>query len=166
MQINIASEERDAIIEFNKCLYRWDTSTSDSSVDISNNEKLVKHIEKMEDLYYETINSQTLFNLFIDDKTLKNNAYDLMIGIIKAQTIRTKYVYELTEVNDEFHEVKEKQYLTTKERREALEKVLKKRKEVFSKSLNDVSQAQSKNIELKHDFEQKCRERIYNLLKD
>lgn len=164
IQTNIASEERNAIIGYIQCLYNWDISTSDSSVDISNNNKLEKHLEEMENLYYKTVNSQTLFNLFIDDNILKNSAYDLMKNIITTQATRTKYIYELIKVNNEFYEAKEKQYQNTKEKREALDKILKKRASVYSEGLNNVSKAQSKYIGLKHEFEQKCRDRIYLIL--
>ena len=129
IQTDIASIERNTIIELNKALFIFlDITTSGNIRSCRNNTDLDEYIDKLNDASERASESIILFKLFIDDNQLKKQANDLFVEILNMETERYKDILELKAMNEHYESTKNDKDLEMKQRREKLSKLLEKHK--------------------------------------
>lgn len=165
IQTDIASIERNTIIELNKALFIFlDVTTSGNIRSCRNNADLDEYIDKLNDASERASESIILFKLFIDDNQLKKQANDLFDEILKMETERYKDILELKAMNEHYDSTKNDKDLEMKQRREKLSKLLEKHKMFIEKMYDKQIKRYTEIHDLTSIFQQDCRKYIYRLI--
>lgn len=165
IQTDIASIERNTIIELNKSLFIFlDITTSGNIRSCRNNTDLDEYIDKLNDASERASESIILFNLFIDDNQLKKQANDLFVEILEMETERYKDILELKVMNEQLESTKNDKDLEIKQRREKLSKLLEKHKMFIEKMYDKQIKKYAETSDLAFTFQQNCRKYIYRLI--
>lgn len=86
VEVGLISEERNAIIDANVKYFRWLNLLVDpslNSVNVNSNEELLKFRSLLGEYFNDFNNSQTKFNLFVQNEALVNFTYTLKIETLK-----------------------------------------------------------------------------------
>lgn len=165
IQTDIASIERNTIIELNKALFIFlDITTSGNIRSCRNNTDLDEYIDKLNDASERASESIILFKLFIDDNQLKKQANDLFVEILNMETERYKDILELKAMNEHYESTKNDKDLEMKQRREKLSKLLEKYKMFIEKMYDKQIKKYTEISDLAFTFQQNCRKYIYRLI--
>lgn len=165
IQTDIASIERNTIIELNKALFIFlDITTSGNIRSCSNNTDLDEYIDKLNSASERASESIILFKLFIDDNQLKKQANDLFIEILEMETERYKDILELKVMNEHYESTKNDKDLEIKQRREIISKLLEKHKMFIEKMYDKQAKKYTEIYDLVSTFQQNCRKYIYRLI--
>lgn len=165
IQTDIASIERNTIIELNKALFIFlDITTSGNIRSCRNNTDLDEYIDKLNDASERASESIILFKLFIDDNQLKKQANDLFVEILNMETERYKDILELKAMNEYYESTKNDKDLEMKQRREKLSKLLEKHKMFIEKMYDKQIKKYTEISDLVSTFQQNCRKYIYRLI--
>lgn len=165
IQTDIASIERNTIIELNKALFIFlDITTSGNIRSCRNNTDLDEYIDKLNDASERASESIILFKLFIDDNQLKKQANDLFVEILNMETERYKDILELKAMNEHYESTKNDKDLEMKQRREKLSKLLEKHKMFIEKMYDKQIKKYTEISDLVSTFQQNCRKYIYRLI--
>ena len=158
LHTGILSEERNTIIEFNEKYSLWIESyminwrlNSNNNSDI---DEFSRILEKNQELCYIALSK---FELFIEDKELNYLAQELIIKAAQLEGLRS-IIEEMRPLNILLN--------STEAQERKIQEELLKRKVGFLKSYNDQSVLLYGEIPaILNIFQQKCRNRIYKLLK-
>lgn len=158
LHTGILSEERNTIIEFNEKYSLWVESyminwrlNSNNNSDI---DEFSRMLEKSQELCYIALSK---FELFIEDRELNYLAQELIIKAAQLEGLRS-IIEEMRPLNILLNSTE------TQERK--IQEELIKRKVEFLKSYNDQYVLLYGEIPaILNVFQQKCRDRIYKLLK-
>lgn len=158
LHTGILSEERNTIIEFNEKYSLWVESyminwrlNSNNNSDI---DEFSRILEKSQELCYIALSK---FELFIEDRELNYLAQELIIKATQLEGLRS-IIEEMRPLNILLNSTE------TQERK--IQEELIKRKVEFLKSYNDQYVLLYEEIPaILNVFQQKCRDRIYKLLK-
>ena len=160
IQTNVASIEREAIIELNKSLFTYLNFTMPGINNSRNNNELDKYINLLNEKHRKTNEDIILFNLFINDRELQNQVERLFIDIISMDTERQKDVIELKEINNKLESIKNED-IGTKEKREKYSKAIDKYKSFIEKMYDKQLHKYNSFLELQQSFRKNCRAYIY-----
>lgn len=165
IQTDIASIERNTIIELNKALFIFlDITTSGNIRSCSNNTDLDEYIDKLNDASERASESIILFKLFVDDNQLKQQANNLFIKILEMETERYKDILELKVMNEHYESSKNDKDLEIKQRRDKISKLIEKRKMFIKKMYDKQIKKYTEIYDLESTFQQNCRKYIYRLI--
>lgn len=165
IQTDIASIERNTIIELNKALFIFlDITTSGNIRSCRNNTDLDEYLDKLNDASERASESIILFKLFIDDNQLKKQANDLFVEILKMETERYIDILELKDMNEHYESTKNDKDLEIRQKREKLSKLLEKHKMFIEKMYDKQIKKYTEISDLASTFQQNCRKYIYRLI--
>lgn len=168
IQTDIASIERNAIIDFNKSVFTFMYSVISGNIpSIADNKMLDGYIIKLNNLSEQVFASQILLDLFIKDNNLRNEANDVLINVLAMNNIKQIDILELENINEEINNIKNKSIDTTTNtvKRDMLSKVIERRKKHVAKMYEKQSQKYGEIKEQNWAFQDTCRLYIHKLLK-
>jgi hypothetical protein len=167
VQVGLASEERNAIINVNESFFSWFNALTDSGLDIEddyNNLSVDKATIKRNNLYRNFCNSETRLGLFVDNNNLK-----MKIAKLKIETLRryvrpaVEYVIKIKKNNTEIENIKK--IMAQEGQMEKYKSLLDERKE-FLKILSDnIVNNYDEILPMTKDFQKISREHLYGLIK-
>ena len=164
-QLNLISEERNAIIDINKCYFAWfDSYLRMPHVSSSYSNEEIDKFEDRRNAMYETLsNSEAIFNLLVSDDELKSLMSSLKIQSLKnISKIAPKFTSSITKNNLELDRAKKKLEgdLFIKKHSKLMEERIK----IISKGHEGMLEAYKSLVEIKQEFQHKCRDYLYKLV--
>lgn len=165
IKTDIASIERNSIIELNKNLFGFlDLTMTGNIRSCTNNAFLDKYIDKLNEAYQKASDSLILFRLFIDDFKLYEQTNKLFVGIVNMETERYKDIIKLKVINENYDSTKINKDINTQQKRKKLLNLSDSRKELINKMYNKQIKKYNDMSYLASSFQQNCRTYIYKLI--
>jgi hypothetical protein len=163
----LISEERFAIIDYNEKYFKWLNILLDSSlrdVDKYDNVELDRHSKLIGEYYIDLVNSQTRFNLFVEDSELTSYANQLIIQTLELlNPLPFNCIFALQGNNREMENMRateriENQSIKHKE-------ILDKRTPIFDEFRNKMLEKYKIISPKTHKFQAMSREYLYKVIK-
>lgn len=162
IQTDIASMEKNSIIQVNKSLFIWLDSIT-TTPDLKNEESIDKHIQTQNDFYLKEKADEITFSLFVIDNELNKMLKEISLSLLKMQAQRQFLFIEIVNIGYEINRIKLEE--SSKEKREKLQKKIQERMDLLNKSQQNIQEKCITIVPTMNIFQQKCRDRIYKLLK-
>lgn len=161
LQTGFYTEERNAILEFNKSLFIWQHSTVSLNIkDYSDNRELQDYIMTVNRYFEDTYHNLTLFKFFIKDEKLIEKADELIIKTLELNKSIPLCVLDLSKVNEELYALDKSDSDYKRKRQEKLSLDSKIILDFYNTQTNIYSMIKKNNV----DFQRFCREYLYNRL--
>lgn len=166
VQVGLASEERNAIINLNESYFFWLNALVDSGLGIEDdydNSSIDKAKIQRNNLFRNFCNSETRLGLFVDNNNLKKAISSLKIETLKRY-VRHTIEYESNIIKNNISLKFIKENITQEGQLEKYKSILDERKE-FHKILTDNILDNYKEIlPMTIDFQKISREHLYGLI--
>ena len=163
---SLVSEERNSIVDFNEKYFKWlnllmDTSMNNS--DDSQAQELHDYRRLLSKTYQELINSEARFTLFVKNDELYESLQKLKIETLqRLPKLVNEYIYSHLQIN---LDVEQNNLLpSSNEKTEQYKILLKKKRDELESYTDKLMEQYTIIAPLTHDFQEKCREYLYNLL--
>ena len=164
IQTNVESIKRNAIIDFNKTVFALMNSVISGSIpNLTDNKTLDEYVQRLSNISEQAFADQVLLDLFIEDNSLKKVANEVLINILKMNSIRQNDVLELENINDEFNEIKNKD-IDSATKRNMLSKIIERRKTHIEKMYSKQIEKYKEIKEHGWGFQDICRIYIHKSL--
>ncbi len=166
LQVGLFSEEKNAIIDFNEKFFKWQQMLTDSSlggIDDRSKSELEKYKTMLQQSYIDFLNSETRFNLFVENNELTAFANKIKIETLKhLSVIIQHYIINLSSNN--FYDGLNKSNTSNPEYFNKNKELLLARTEL-TKDFNEKMLAELRDlVPLYHEFKMICRNHLYKLL--
>lgn len=162
MYAGIVSEERNAIIDYNEKFFLWLNLVSDISLghtNKNNNAELDEFEKHIHDVYYNVLNSETKFKLFVNNDDLINLGNEMQIKALELLVPNLiSYIYDLKINNCETENAQlMKEYDSIAKLREQTDKLHDDFTKTLIKNYKIV-------LPISVKFQESCRDHIYKLI--
>lgn len=128
-----------------------------------NEESIDKHIQTQNDFYLKEKADEITFSLFVIDNELNKMLKEISLSLLKMQAQRQFLFIEIVNIGYEINRIKLEE--SSKEKREKLQKKIQERMDLLNKSQQNIQEKCITIVPTMNIFQQKCRDRIYKLLK-
>lgn len=164
VQTNIESIKRNSITDFNKTIFTFMYFIIKGNIsNETDNEALDEYLQILNNHSDQSFTDQVLLDLFIEDKTLRKEANEVLINVLKMNRIKHEDILELKNINDKITEVKNK-YNDTTTKRNILLKMTDERRSYIKKMYDKQIKEYNEIKEQIWDFQDICRTQIYQLI--
>ncbi|KAA6330129.1 hypothetical protein EZS27_021131 [termite gut metagenome] len=168
LQLGIFSEERTAIIDSNNKYFQWLNLLLDSSlnnIDTYDNKELQKYLSVTSSCYQDFLNSETRFNLFVDNNDLSSVMNELKIETLKLISPHfSHYSINMQKNNNDIEHVK--MTITSAAQKGKYSLLFDEREKIHSRFCKQIINNYKQLIPLIKKFQKLSREHIYKLIKD
>lgn len=166
LQVGLASEERNSIIDYNEKYFRWLNALTDSSfgnADSSDNNKLDLQRNRIGEYYLDFLNSETRFNLFVADSNLSACSNKMKIKTLeKLGSLATNCLLNLQRNNNDIDFVNKNTPI--EEQREKKKQLLDEKVMIHKDFCDSMILGYKDIVLLNKTFQEMCRNHIYQLL--
>ena len=166
VKIGLFSEERNAIIDINEKYFKWLNILLDTSfgeIDAYNNLEIEKYQQLIRNSYIDFLNSETRFNLFVENQPLVELTSRMKLATLKQLNgLASTSLMRLKHNNLDIEALKN----TTpfEEQREKRIALLQEREKIHRELGDSVVKEYKKIINLNMEFQRMSRESLYTLL--